>query len=235
MHKTELKQLLQTIENRNSIVDIILLCETFLNSRTMKLVNMPNYTLVSNHQQNRKGGGTCVLIRKGITFKTRNDLNQFEDKVIETTFVEINSMDEKILLWVVYIDHPTVLPLNIISKLNQTTSKIKNEDKESILRMGHNLDLLKCNVHKQTQTLLDDLTDKDILPTITHPTRITQNTATLIDNIFVTEKLHHFFESAVLLSDISDHLSILTLLKQTKLLNRRPLEFQSCTLTENKI
>ena len=69
-------------------------------------------------------------------------------------------------------------------------SKIKNEGKETILGMDHNLDLLKSNVHKQTQALLDDLNDKDILPTITCPIRITQNTATLIDNIFVSEKLH---------------------------------------------
>ena len=56
--------------------------------------------------------------------------------------------------------------------------------------MDHNLDLLKCNVHKQTQALLDGLTDKNLLPTITRPTRITQNTAPLLDNIFVSERLH---------------------------------------------
>ena len=54
------------------------------------------------------------------------------------------------------------------------------------------MDLLKANLQKHTQTLIDDLIDKDILPTITCPTRIKQSTATLIDNIFVTEKLHHF-------------------------------------------
>ena len=93
--------------------------------------------------------------------------------------------------------------------------------------MDHNMDLLMANLHKHTQTLIDDLIDKDILPTITHPTRIIQSTATLIDNIFVSKNLHHFFESAVLLTDISDHLPTLTLLKQTKLLHRKPLEFES--------
>ena len=37
------------------------------------------------------------------------------------------------------------------------------------------------------------------------------------------------------MSDISDHLPILTLLKQTKLLKTKPLEFESRTLTEKKI
>ena len=47
--QTELKQLLHTLENKNSRVDIVLLCETFLNTKTTKLVNIPNYTLISNH------------------------------------------------------------------------------------------------------------------------------------------------------------------------------------------
>ena len=48
-NQTELKQLLQTLETKTQRVDIVLLCETFLSARTTKLVNIPNYTLVSNH------------------------------------------------------------------------------------------------------------------------------------------------------------------------------------------
>ena len=47
--QTELKQLLHALANKNSRVDILLLCETFLNKKTTKLVNIPNYTLISNH------------------------------------------------------------------------------------------------------------------------------------------------------------------------------------------
>ena len=38
---------------------------------------------------------------------------------------------------------------------------------------------------------------------ITWPTIVTQSTATLIDNMFVSEKLHKYFESAVILDDRS--------------------------------
>ena len=132
------------------------------------------------------------------------------------------------LLWVAYTDPPNNSPTDFLSQFNDITSKIALEnDKRSIHGMDHNLDLLKCSLNKPTQTLLEDLSDKNILPTITRPTRITHNSTMLIDNIFVSEKLHHFFESAVLLTDISDHLPILTLLKQTKLLDNKPLEFES--------
>ena len=233
--QTELKQLLHALENKNSRVDILLLCETFLNEKTTKLVNIPNYTLISNHRPNRKGGGTCILIRNGITFKPQKDLDHNEQKVIESTYVEITSKDGKRIVVGSLYRSPNCPPMEFITKLNSTISIIKDEAKEAILGMDHNMDLLKANLHKHTQTLIDDLIDKDILPTITHPTRIMQSSATLIDNIFVSGKLHHFFESAVLLTDISDHLPTLTLLKQTKLLHKKPLEFESRLLTESKL
>ena len=129
---------------------------------------------------------------------------------------------------------PNSPPLEFINKLN-SISKIKNKDKEAILGMDHNLDLLKANKHKHTQLFIDDLLDKDVLPTISRPTCITHNPVTLIDNIFVTEKLHHFFESAILLPDISDHLPSLTLLKQTKLTHKSPLEFEGQSLGDRKL
>ena len=72
--------------------------------------------------------------------------------------------------------------------------------------MDHNLDLLKLNTHRHTQHFNEIMLENNLLPTITRPTQITQSSATLIDNIFVSENLHRFFESAVLLEDISDHL-----------------------------
>ena len=70
---------------------------------------------------------------------------------------------------------------------------------------------------------------------MTHPTRITQTTAALIDNIFVSKKLHQASNSCFLLNDISDHLPSLTLLKQTKMLNKELLEFISRNLNERKL
>ena len=82
---------MQTLENWNSRVDIVLLCEMFLSNKTVKLVNIPNYTLISNHRQNSKGGGTAILVRNGINYKARKDLDQFHEKVIESVFIEISA------------------------------------------------------------------------------------------------------------------------------------------------
>ena len=57
----------------------------------------------------------------------------------------------------------------------------------------------------------------------------------LIDNIFVSETLHQNFESTILIDDMSYHLPILTMLKQTRLLNTSPITFESRCLNENKL
>ena len=100
--------------------------------------------------------------------------------------------------------------------------------------MDHNLDLLKCHIHQNTQLLIDIMTKNNMHPTITRPMCITNTSATLIDNVFIDDKSFQSFDSCILLEDISDHLPVLTLLKQMKILDRRPIEFNSRVLTEEK-
>ena len=101
--------------------------------------------------------------------------------------------------------------------------------------MDHNIDLLKGSCHNPTQQFITDLSDIDLLPTITRPTRITNHSATLIDNIYISNQLHRDFESTIIVHDLSDHLSSLVMLKQTKLLSKEPLTFNSRCLNEQKL
>ena len=61
-HQNELKELLKKLENKNSRVDTLLLCETNLNKYTTKLVKIPGFNFESNHRVTNKGGGTAILI-----------------------------------------------------------------------------------------------------------------------------------------------------------------------------
>ena len=66
-HELELKQLLHNLENRNTPIDILLLCETFLSKKTEHIVNIPGYNLISNCRMESKGGGVCILLKKILT------------------------------------------------------------------------------------------------------------------------------------------------------------------------
>ena len=106
---------------------------------------------------------------------------------------------------------------------------------EMVLGMDHNMNLLNSAIHPPTHKFIETLSELKLYPTITHPTHITHHSATLIDNIFVTEILHRNFESTILIDDISDHLPTLAMLKQTRLMNHEPIAFNSRCLNENKL
>ena len=63
-----------------------------------------------------------------------------------------------------------------------------------------------------TDEFIDMLSSYSLLyPSITKPTRFTSKTATLIDNIFTNS--HAKQTAGIIISDISDHLSIFTVIK----------------------
>ena len=71
-----------------------------------------------------------------------------------------------------------------------------------------NIDLLKINTKDHYNTLYNNLTAAGYFPRISLPTRITNHSATLIDNIFSTELCNN--DSAVIVNHISDHQMICT-------------------------
>ena len=66
---------------------------------------------------------------------------------------------------------------------------IKNENTNLILGMDHNTDLLKASVQNSTQRFLEVNLDNSLYPCITKPMRLTNNSATLIDNVFIDCKI----------------------------------------------
>ena len=64
-------------------------------------------------------------------------------------------------------------------------------------------------MHQKTQEFWEMIVENDFLCTITKPTRITHQSATLIDNIFVNKELSSEYKSWVLQDDLSDHLPCL--------------------------
>ena len=106
---------------------------------------------------------------------------------------------------------------------------------EMVFGMDHNMKLLNSAIHPPTHKFIETLSELKLYPTITRPTRITHHSATLINNIYVTEILHRNFESTILIDDMSDHLPTLAMLKQTRLMNPEPIAFNSRCLNENKL
>ena len=234
---SELQQLISTLDNKGTQVDLILLCETFLNRKTIKLVKIPGYELITNCQDTSKGGGTAILIRSNIPYKLRPDLVDFKEKDSEMSYIEITTKSGKNIVVGSFYRSPNSSDSVLLDHIEHIITKVKLEKnhKQLILGMDHNFDLLKCNQHRPTKRFLDKMMDLNMLPAITRPTRITSNTAILIDNVFISELLQRNFDSRLIVDDISDHLPSIVLMKQTRLTDKSPIEFDSRILTDDKI
>ena len=86
------------------------------------------------------------------------------------------------------------------------------------------MDLLKSNKHAPTENFLNANLSLSLVPTITCPTRITKNTATLIDNVFISQSWFENFDSGILVNDMSDHLPSIVSVKNLKLCKRVPVQ-----------
>ena len=203
------------------------------------MVNVVGYTHVGNYRSTKKGGGVSILIKDGISYKRRPDLDIFQEGETESIFIEIVSKSGKnMVIGSMYRPPNTDITQfsNNIATITSLAWKTKGKCLlEIIIGMDHNIDLLKGSCHNPTQQFITDLSDIDLLPTITRPTQITNHSATLIDNIYVSNQLHRDFESSIIIHDLSDHLPLLTMLKQTKLLSKEPLTFTSRCLNDQEL
>ena len=71
-----------------------------------------------------------------------------------------------------------------------------------------NINLLKSNSHESTNNFLNDLASFGFASSITRPTRITEHSTTLIDNIF-SNWSHLNKNACIIYDDTSDHLPLL--------------------------
>ena len=72
---------------------------------------------------------------------------------------------------------------NLLSLLQQTNKVVY-----IIMIMGdYNINLLNVHTHIPTADFIDIMYSYSFFPIITKPTRVTGNTATLIDNIFLVQ------------------------------------------------
>ena len=158
-------------------LNIIGISETRLQKGKQPITNisLPNY--VYEHTPTESGKvGTLLYVDKSIKYKLRKDLNIFEKKMIESTFIKILNKNSK---------HPNHEVKDFTNNhMIPLIDKLSNENKDIMIMGDFNVNLIKCNDDKNSSNFLDTMLSHSFLPFITTPTRITRNTKTLIDNIF---------------------------------------------------
>lgn len=201
-NKDNLSELLHQLSNAGVDVDIILLCETWLNAENDLMPQIDGYDYFLQNRSIGRGGGIAIFIRKCFSAVIRDDIDFNLDEYYESLFVDVTFGKKIITVVEIYR-----IPNSSESVFNDDFGKLlaKISSKSLILGSDQNLDLLKGNIHKPTSEFLETIFACGLIPSVTKPTRVSQSTCTLIDNVYVSLDLFDKISSDVILEYMSDH------------------------------
>ena len=127
---------------------------------------------------------------------------------LESLFIEVPQYDKNskhVVIGVLY-KPPGCKFSDFLETFESILQCINNEHKPCLLLGDFNVNLLSLDISNNVKGFYDTLVSYNMLPLIQIPTRITRNTATLIDNIFCN--IDGACTQGVLIADFSDHLPV---------------------------
>ena len=181
---------------------VIGLTETQLKGKPYDYLSMPNYNLEYVNRIGKNSGGVCLYIRNDIKYKLRTDLCRANSN-LESCFIEIeNNKNRNVLVGVIYRSHESIDSFN--TDMDQILQILGTENKNCYMLGDYNIDLLKEETTRSISDFLDLIYSHHIIPSVTKPTRITETSATIIDNI-LTNSNDELIRTNILVTDITDH------------------------------
>ena len=195
------------LDSLNMAFSITGLTETWFTDKCPPIYDIPTHNLITKNRKTKTGGVVGLYITKDITFKIRDDLSIFHEEIFESICIELQiDSKNKILISVIY--RPPNNKINESSDvLEKPLVKINNENKKCYLMGDFNINVIKIGNNTTADAFVNQLLSSSFYPLITKPTRITERSATLIDNI-LANRLNNNNINGILFSDLSDHLPL---------------------------
>ena len=202
-NKNNLKHLLYELK---CSFTLIALTETKLAvaNDSLSNLNLHGYQFLSQPSLSN-AGGVGFYVRDNYNFSVRSDLSITESG-FEALWIEVENNTQSNSLCGVIYRHPHCNIDSFMEYLNSSIEKTHRENKVYILMGDFNLDLLKFESHKDIDNFLNAMLTTNFQPQIIQPTRLTEHSATLIDNIFLNTNREMFSISGNIIYDLTDHL-----------------------------
>ena len=189
--------------------DVITLTETWLDDKA----NMQDFEIegylppIIQNRTKKDGGGVLIYLKNTFEkFKLKKSLCH-SDPYNNILTVEAYKGKIKYSIAVCYRSPSpdNIYFQEVFQKLVGDISKNNN----SIITGDFNYNLFNLQHHHDTENYYNNLISSSFRPIITKPTRITDQSSTLIDQIWVNDMTNNKIESKLLLTDITDHLPII--------------------------
>ena len=186
-HFDELNALLGLLNLNFSVIGI---------SETRFLKNSPpifdfdigGYTAVHTPTES-SAGGALLYISNYLYYFPRSDLDDvlYKPKELESVFVEVSFSNKPNCIVGCIYKHPGMSVNTFTAEFLSPFLQLVSKENKSIVLLGDfNINLLNFDNSTEVGTFIDTLESYSLLPQVTLPTRITETSQTLIDNIFTT-------------------------------------------------
>ena len=184
----DLKIFIDEMITHNCYIDVINLQETWLGDSSYYAdFTIPGYDLYMQPYTCTSHGGLITYIKSSLKVTQLKTVYQ-RSNFWEAMFFAIENMNKPLIIGNIYRPPRELIePLTcFIEEFNTAINHDKIRGKKMILSGDFNINLLKISEKIMYANFFDMLTANSLLPNITCPTRFTQTSATLIDNIFQT-------------------------------------------------
>ena len=213
--------------------------ETWINNSTPLLFDMNGYAFVHSDRNLGKGGGVALLISHSLNYVVRTDLLE-QSQNYESLFIEIMlSQRKNIIVGIVY-RKPSSNIIDFNCNFEDCLKKIDLECKHAYIMGDFNIDLMKYSNCNSVNQFLSIIYAYSFLPLIDKPSRITQSSFSLIDNI-ITNNFNSDISSGLFVNDISDHFPVFqvskkyNLSKNASIYERRKINENTITTFKEKL
>ena len=155
-----------------------------------------------------------AIFTKNTNAIERIDL-KIQNKEFEGVWVEINNTGTKNTIVGCLYRHPHYNNTeSFLDYVGNCLMQLNKENKEVYITGDFNLDLLRYETNPKIKEFYNLMPSNSFLPLITQPTRLTENTQTLIDNIFTNTFVYDNYSGNILI-EFADHLTqFATIVKQ---------------------
>ena len=192
-------------------VSVITLQETHFDIDTeLQYFDIPGYTMINDIARINSFGGLTVYLHNSFSYKRLFSDNFHQTSpVYESLLIEIhnNHRCRKYIIGNIY-RRPSELVEHLntfITDFTECLNNIHAMSKQAYIAGDFNIDLLKISNHNYYNMFYENITSQGFFPKISRPTRLNQESHSLIDNI-LTNNLCTPHTSGIITSPISDHL-----------------------------
>jgi hypothetical protein len=191
--------------------NVIAVSETWLDNEKGHNVEMEGYELFTSNRTNKKGGGVALYVDTALRCTMLKSMTINIDDILESLTIEITVEKSKnIIISCVYRTPGSCL--DTFTCKSEAMFANLNHNKVHIICGDFNIDLLNPHGNNNTIDFINTMYSNSLFPLITKPSRITKDTATLIDNIFINT-IASQVTAGLLINDISDHLPVFAIFK----------------------